>query len=60
MRKWIFILFLATFFLLLMVAPFSAVAVIPSVLLSYWVWRDGEAIEDLYEEIELLRKRIKS
>jgi len=55
MRKWLFILFLVEFVYLLIVDPLTSLVLVPSLFLLYWLWRDGEEIEDLRQEIEYLR-----
>ena len=55
MRKWLFIFVLAEFVYLLIVDPLTSLVLVPSLFLLYWLWRDGEEIEDLRQEIEYLR-----
>jgi hypothetical protein len=58
MRIWILVIFLSACLAAFFFNPLLGLALIPSVLLSYWIWKDGMDIEDLSKEIEVLRRRI--
>jgi len=58
MREWIFLLFLLSSILSLSTNPFLGLAILPSVLLSWWVWQDGNEIECLHERIDMLVREV--
>ena len=58
MRKGIFIVFLISFLVSIFYVETLALAILPSLLISYWVWRDGDQINSLNEEIYYLRRKM--
>ena len=55
MRQWLFALYLVVFVIAVYLSPLTGLAIFPSVLLAYWIWKDGEQIEFLREQIRQLK-----
>ncbi len=58
MRIWILVIFLSACLAAFFFNPLLGLALIPSVLLSYWIWIDGMDIEDMHERIEEIDRKI--
>jgi len=54
MREWLLVFFSIMFVLSLFLNWVVAIALIPSMLLSYWVWKDEEEIEWLTTQVSAL------
>jgi len=59
MRELVFIWFVLVFVFALFTDVILALATLPSVLLSYWIWRDGKEIKVLREHL-MPKKRLLS
>lgn len=60
MRELVFIWFVLVFVFALFTDIILALATLPSVLLSYWIWRDGKEIKVLREQLMPKRARTRA
>ena len=57
LRMLVFFLFAAIFILSLIIEPLYAAPLLPSILLSFWIWEDGEGIEELKQRVTTLEEK---